>query len=104
MSLSNKSEKIIKQLAGETKLGNLRAIAKEIKKDHELALELWSSGKFLPRMLALLVMDSKALDQKVIQRLFDDIGQHALDERLQLADWLMANQLSKNKFSIALME
>ena len=32
----------------DTKLGDLRKCAKDIKKDHNLALELWLSKLFLP--------------------------------------------------------
>lgn len=87
-----------------TQLGDLRKIAKEIKKDHDLAMELWSTGEFLPRLLSILVMDKKLLTQSLIDQFDRDIQNHGFDERLQLMDWLMANQLSKDKKTIALME
>ena len=87
-----------------TKLGDLRKIAKEIKKDHELAMELWSTGEFLPRQLAILIMDKKLLSQDLIDQLDQDLQHHEFDERNQLADWLMANQLIKDKKTIALIE
>ncbi len=40
MKLSSKAERVYSQITPKTKLGDLRKIAKEIKKDHELALEL----------------------------------------------------------------
>ena len=49
-------------------MGDLRKIASEIKKDHELALELWSTGQFLPRQLAILIMDKKQLSQKLFAK------------------------------------
>jgi 3-methyladenine DNA glycosylase AlkD len=50
MNLSAKAKNIYSQINQEnTNLGDLRKIAKEIKKDHELALELWSTGAFMPR-------------------------------------------------------
>ena len=105
MNLSSKSKDIYAQINPETtKLGDLRKIAKAIKKDHELAMELWSTGEFLPRQLAILIMDKKILTQEVIDQLDKDIQSHELDERNQLIDWLMANQLSKDKKTIALME
>ena len=53
MKLSSKAENILAQINGKsTKLGDLRIIARDIKKNHELAIELWSSGEFLPRQLA----------------------------------------------------
>ena len=91
MKRSSQAESILAQINIKTKLGDLRKIASKIKKDHELALELWSTGQFLPRQLAILIMDI-------------DIQQHNGDERLHLIDWLMANQLSKDKKNISLME
>lgn len=105
MKLSPKSKDIYTQISQEdTKLGDLRKIAKDIRKDHELAMELWSTGEFLPRLLATLVMDSKLLTQELIDELDRGMQQHELEERTQLADWLMANQLAKDKKATALME
>ncbi len=105
MELSLRAKDIIAQInEGTTKLGDLRKVANDIKKDHELALELWSTGQFLPRQLAIFIMDSKQLSQQFIDKLDYDIEQHDENERLQLVDWLMANQLSKDKRTISLME
>lgn len=104
MELSSQAKNILAQINAKTKLGDLRKIAGEIKKDHELALELWSTGQFLPRQLAILIMDKKQLSQKLIDNLDNDMKQHHENERLQLIDWLMANQLSKDKKTISLME
>lgn len=65
---------------------------------------LWSSGEFSARLLAILIMDKKLLSQDVLNQLDLDMQTHPLDERNQLVDWLMANQLSKDKKTIALME
>ena len=97
MNLSSNAKKIYSQINQNTKLGDLRKIAKEIKKDHELALELWSTGGFLPRQLAILIMDKKLLTQEVIDKFDEDIQKHGKNERNQLMDWLMANQLTKDK-------
>ena len=40
VKLSEKAEEVLFQINKDTKLGNLRKIAKDIKKDHELAMEL----------------------------------------------------------------
>ena len=104
MTSSPQAETILTQIHLSTKLGDLRKMAKEIKKDHELAMELWSTGQFLPRQLAILIMDKKLLSQDVINRLDTDMREHPFNERTQLMDWLMANQLSKDKKTIALME
>ena len=87
-----------------TRLGDLRKIAKDIKKDHQLAMELWSTREYLTRQLAILIMDSKLLSQELIDQLDKDIQDHPIEERHQLIDWLMANQLAKEKKTIALMQ
>lgn len=85
------------------KLGDLKAHGKEIKKDHDLAVELWSTGGFHPRLLATLVFDKKLLSENVIEQLAAEMLQHDAAERCQLADWLMANQLSKDKKLVSRM-
>lgn len=84
-------------------MGDLRVMAKDIKQDHALAMELWASGGFLARQLAILIMDKKLLSQERIDALDKDMAKHPPEERLQLMDWLMANQLAKDKRTIALM-
>lgn len=101
---SSKAENILAQINSYTKLGDLRKIAKDIKKDHELAMELWSTEEFLPRLLAILIMDKKLLSQDVLDKLDEDMQTHTYDERNNLMDWLMANQLTKDKKRIALIE
>ncbi|MBC1564581.1 DNA alkylation repair protein [Listeria booriae] len=98
------AEDILTHINSETKLGDLRKIAKEIKQDHELAMELWSTEKFLPRLLAILIMDKKLLTQDVLNELDKDMQTHPFGERNNLMDWLMANQLTKSKKTIALIE
>lgn len=104
MKRSSKAENILAQINSTTKLGDLRKIAKDIKKDHELAMELWSSEDFLPRLLAILIMDKKLLSEDVLNRLDQDMQIHTFDERNHLMDWLLANQLTKDKKTIAMME
>ena len=68
------AQKIYAQISSpETKMGDLRKLAKEIKRDHELAMELWSTGEFMPRQLAILIMDKRLLTQEVIDQLDADI-------------------------------
>lgn len=104
MKLSIKAESIINQIESQsTMLGDLRKMANDIKKDHDLAMELWASGKYLVRQLAILIMDKKLLTQEIIDILDKDIQKHGQEEKTQLIDWLMANQLAKDKKTIALM-
>jgi len=102
--LSTKALSIYSEINENTKLGDLRKVAKEIKIDHELSLELWSTDEFLPRQLAILIMDKKQLNQEIINKLDQDIQKHDFDERIHLIDWLMANQLTKDKKIVSLIE
>ena len=104
MKLSSRAESILNQINTKTKLGDLRKIAKDIKKDHELAMELWSARTFFPRLLAILIMDNKRVSQDFVNELDKDMQTHPLDERTQLMDWFMANQLTKDKKAIGLIE
>ncbi len=95
---------ILAQINPKTRLGDLRKIAKDIKKDHELAMELWSTGQFLPKQLAILIMDNKLLSPDLIHKLDQDMQAHPSHEQNQLMDWLMANQLTRDKKTIALIQ
>lgn len=105
MKLSEKALEIYNQIKDEqTKLGDLRKMASAIKKDHELALELWNTQNYFAQQLAILIMDKKLLNQEIINVLCNDIEKHSKVEKLNLMDWLMANQLMKDKKTIALIE
>ena len=43
------------------KLGDIRAMAKKIKTDHELALNLWDTGNVEAQLLATLIIKPKSL-------------------------------------------
>jgi 3-methyladenine DNA glycosylase AlkD len=64
------------------KLGDIRTLAKEIKSDHALALELWDSGQYEARLLAILLMKPKQLSADEVDRL---VRSNSLG---QVADWL----------------
>lgn len=49
-------------------------------------------------------MDKKLLSQDVLNKLDKDMQIHTFDERNNLMDWLMANQLTKDKKRIALIQ
>lgn len=105
VELSSKAKKVYAQISQDTpKLGDLKKIAKEIKKDHELALELWSTGEYYPRLLAILILDKNLLTQEFLDELTEEILEHDYDQRNLLSDWLLANQLRKAKKTIALVE
>lgn len=67
------------------KMGDIRALAKKIKTDHTLALELWDTENIDARFLATLIIDSKKLSH-------DDINRLVKSEKfVHLADWLYTN-------------
>jgi len=72
------------------KLGDIRAIAKRINTDHELALHLWASGNVDARFLAILVLRPKALSA-------DELDAMVRSERFtRVADWLNAYVVRKH--------
>lgn len=104
MAVSARAKAVLQQVGEATKLGDLRRIAKELGTDHDLAMELWSSGEVSARQLAILVMDKKRMTQELVDILDDDVQVHDVEDRLQLFDWLMANQLNKTKAGKTLLE
>lgn len=104
MALSPRAKKLVAEMTnGSVKLGDIKTRGKEIKKDHELAMELWSTGDYTPRLLATLLFDKKLLTEDVIEQLASDMLQHDAKERNQLADWLLANQLAQDKKLVTLV-
>jgi 3-methyladenine DNA glycosylase AlkD len=64
------------------KLGDIRTIAKKIKSDHALALELWQTGNLDAQLLATLILKPKALTADDLDRMVRSVT------TWQLADWL----------------
>ncbi len=85
------------------RLGDIKKLGRELKKDHSLALELWATGSLNPRLLATLIFDKSHLDQEALEILATDLQSHDEGERNQIGDWLLANQLMKSKKTIALL-
>lgn len=67
------------------KLGDIRNLAKEIKSDHALGLELWRSDNVDARLLGILVMSPKRISAMELDQMVKDAGND------QTADWLMTN-------------
>ncbi len=67
-------------------------------------MELWSTGDYYPRLLGALIFDKNFLTQRVIDQLASDMLSHDDQERNQLADWLLANQLMKDGKIVSLIE
>ncbi len=105
MTFYSSTQDLVSQLsAGTLKRGDIKKMAKEIKKDHDLAMELWETEGVNARLLSVLIMDKNQLTQEEINRLAQDMEQHDVDQRLTIAEWLMANQLMKSKKTIALLQ
>jgi len=105
MALSARAKKLVAEITkGNLKLGDLKKRGAVIKKDHDLANELWSTGDYFPRLLASLIFDNKLLAESDIQELASDLLTHDDGERNQISDWLLANQLTKNKAIVSLIE
>jgi 3-methyladenine DNA glycosylase AlkD len=66
------------------KLGDIRTLARKIKTDHELALELWDTGNVEAQLLATQIMKPKALSTKQLDTLTRSTT------CAQVADWLNA--------------
>jgi 3-methyladenine DNA glycosylase AlkD len=62
-------------------MGDIRALAKKIKTDHELGLELWKTKNIDARFVAILIMKPKALAAKDLDTLVKSI------DFAPLADW-----------------
>jgi 3-methyladenine DNA glycosylase AlkD len=104
MAVSARAKKLVAELThGNLRLGDLKQRGKAIKKDHDLAMELWSTGAYYPRLLATLIFDTKLLSENAIDQLASDMLRHGMEERTQLTDWLLANQLTKNRKLASLM-
>ena len=66
------------------KLGDIRAIARKIKTDHELALKLWDTGNVEAQLLATLIIEPKTLSASELDTLTRSTT------CAQVADWLNA--------------
>lgn len=63
------------------KMGDIRAVAKPIKTDHKLALELWETKNLDARLLALLIMKPQQLSLTEMDKMVRSI------DFVQVADW-----------------
>ena len=66
------------------KMGDIRNVAKKIKSDHELALQLWETGNMEARLLAAIVMKPKQLSEDQVEQMVAEA------DYAQLADWVNA--------------
>lgn len=80
------------------KHGDIRAIAKKIKTDHDLALELWDTGNVEAQLLATLIIKPKALSADELDKLTRSTT------FAHVADWLNAYVVAEHPEKEALRE
>lgn len=101
---SDKTQSVLKRISSrDFKLGDLKKIAREIKADHAMAEELWQQSEPKAQLLATLLFDKKQITEARIESLAADIENRNGELGEQLADWLLANQLSKSAKTKALL-
>lgn len=95
-------ERNIRNGAGENqfgvKLGDLRKVAKQIKSNHELAMELWETGNIDARLLAILILKPKQLSAEELDRMVRSVTAD------QVADWLNSYVVKKHPQKEALRQ
>jgi 3-methyladenine DNA glycosylase AlkD len=70
-------------------MGSIRAIAKSIKVNHELGLDLWGTGNVDAMFLATLIVKPKLLSEDELERMSASVTfTHPRFGMSQLADWL----------------
>lgn len=105
MSLSPRARALHDQIADPTtKKSAIRKLAKTIRTDHELGLELWRTGVNPCCHLAILIFDRKRIDQAFVDELEATMGDIPVQKKAHLMDWLLANHLCKSKGGKALVE
>lgn len=67
------------------KMGDIRALAKEIKVNPELASELWKTGNIDAQLLSILLMKPKLLSAEQVEEMVASVTY------VWLADWLSTN-------------
>ena len=79
-------------------LGDIRATAKKIKTDHELALELWDTGNVEAQLLATLILKPKSLSADELDTMTRSTT------CAQVAEWLNAYVVAQQSEKEALRE
>src|SRR5436853_6798695 len=80
------------------KLGDIRAMAKKIKTDHELAINLWDTSNVEAQLLATLILKPRSLSADELDKLTRSTT------CAQVADWLNAYIVAQHPEKEALRE
>ena len=71
-------------------LGQLRAVAKRLKTQHQLAKELWATGETVARLLALLICRPKAFERDELDAMLREA------RKPKVHDWLVNYVVKKS--------
>ena len=86
-----------RQGAGENtlgvKMGDLRGLAKKLKTNHPLALQLWATGSYEAMILAAIIMDSAQLSRAEIEAMLRPLTSY------RLVDEFTYNVVAKTAFA-----
>lgn len=105
MSLTAEAKAIVDEYGDDpVPMGVLKKRAKDIKVNHALGLELWGTGKYFVQMLGALILDKKQIDLATIEGFADELVDRDDFEMNRLSEWLLANQLMKDKRLSALID
>lgn len=80
------------------KMGDIRSVAKELKTNHALAMELWATGKLEARLVAVLILKPKDLTVGTLEGMVSEA------KFTQLADWLNSYVVKKHPSKEAVRE
>lgn len=79
-------------------LGDIRKVAKEVGRDHDLALELWATENVDARLVAILLLEPKRLSSEELDTLIRSAG------FVQVFDWLDSYVVRKHPDKEALRQ
>jgi 3-methyladenine DNA glycosylase AlkD len=60
--------------------GNLKELKKKVKKDHELAIQLWNSGNHDARNFATMIADPKQVDEALLDSWVQDLDNYVITD------------------------
>ena len=78
------------------KMGDLRGLAKKLKTDHPLALQLWATGNLDAMVLASMLMDSRQLSEPQVEGMLHPLTYY------RLVDEFVYNAVAKAAFAESL--
>ena len=75
------------------KMGDLRGLAKKLKTDHALALQLWASGNLDAMILATMLLDPRQLSESDVETMLAPLSYY------RLVDELTFNAVARTAFA-----